>query len=161
MILTEVWVPGRARTKGSLLNNQDTPISKRWRALVAECVRKDLASRQLLGLPAIPYAGPVAVNMFVWLDVSDVTAVGSGDLDKLARNALDAIAADAKSALMNGGAIVNDSQVVSLFSAKFSVRESRDRAGVGHPQGMLLSVQTAEQVSDRAVIDWARRVRGW
>lgn len=158
MILTEVWVPGHARTKGSLHNNQDTPNSKRWRALVAECVRKDIAVREYLcigarGKPAMPYPGAVSVVMHVWLPVADPIQGQAGDVDKLARNVLDAIAADAKSAIFNGGVIANDNQVTELKAFKWAAF-----GDLGH--GLLLSVTTAEQ-RDTFAIDHARRVRGW
>lgn len=155
MILTEVWVPGHARTKGSLLNNQDTPNSKRWRALVAECVRKDIFARQSRRdpiPPGMPYTSAVSVVMHVWLPVADPIQGQAGDVDKLARNVLDSIAADAKSAMFNGGAIANDNQVTELQAFKYA-------AVNGLEPGLLLRVEAAEGM--RSPVDHARRVRGW
>jgi Holliday junction resolvase RusA-like endonuclease len=168
MILTEVWIPGHARTKGSLAAKggyvQDTPQSKRWRALMAEVVRKDLLTRfgpiTLKSLSSafvkLPYAGPVAVEIDVWLPVADVIKAGAGDVDKLARNVLDAIAADAKNAVMNGGVIANDNQVIDL-----SIRKWRAAPTPDLPAGLLLIVHTAEHHHDTYRRSVAARVRGW
>jgi hypothetical protein len=166
MIITEVWVPGNPRTKGSLLNNQDTPQSKRWRALMAEQVRRDIARRRgttLLDTWELPYAGAVDVELVAFLAVpaaatraeflggaptTNAPAIwhNAGDVDKLARNVLDAIAADAKSAIMNGGAIVNDNQVIRLMAEKYAA--TRDE------QGLWLRVET---VGGEELIARARR----
>lgn len=147
MILTEVWVPGHPRTKGSLNAKggyvSDTPASKRWRALMAETVRQDVTLRG--AHPDVyPYAGPVAVWCVAWLQRPRTYEPGepatpaiwhnAGDVDKLARNVLDAIAADAKSTIMNGGVIMNDNQVVRLSIEKFSARQPE------RPPGMYLCV---------------------
>jgi hypothetical protein len=165
VILTEVWVAGHARTKGSLLNNQDTLYSKRWRALMASVVRKDVARRMSFNLdmtgqtPVYPHKGAVAVEIDVWLPVADVIKVGAGDVDKLARNVLDAIAADAKNAIMNGGVILNDNQVVRLRIDKW---EAPPGAPMGQPAGLLLQVLTAEyRVLRDAAEHAAAVVRGW
>jgi hypothetical protein len=164
MILTEVWIPGHARTKGSLLNNRDTPYSKRWRALMAEVVRKDLAPRitgALLGGAGsvYPYKGAVAVEIDVWLPIADVIKAGAGDVDKLARNVLDAIAADSDNEKMNGGVIVNDNQVIDLSIRKWPNGASVQRSEC--PAGLLLRVTTAEYQHDTFRREAAARVRGW
>jgi hypothetical protein len=153
MIITEVWVPGNPRTKGSLLNNQDTPQSKRWRALMAEQVRRDIAARGLERArpgedPFVPYVGAVEVELVAFLNYErpkdwpeDGPAIwhNAGDVDKLARNVLDAIAADAKSAIMNGGAIVNDNQVIRLVAEKYAAAPGE--------QGLWLRVSTVDQIA--------------
>jgi hypothetical protein len=149
MIITEVWVPGNPRTKGSLLNNQDTPQSSRWRALMAKQVRRDLERRNAThpgyDPPMLPYEGAVDVELVAFLavpstvnDSIEVPAIwhNAGDVDKLARNVLDAIAADAKSAIMNGGAIVNDNQVVRLVAEKYAAAPGE--------QGLWLRVETVD-----------------
>lgn len=159
MILTEVWVPGHPRTKGSLSAKgsyvSDTPASKRWRALMAETVRQDVTLRG--AHPDVyPYAGPVAVWCVAWLQrpgsaVSAEPAIwhNAGDVDKLARNVLDAIAADAKSSIMNGGVIMNDNQVIRLSIEKFAAHQP-DRS-----PGMYLCVLALTGTS------WAPDGRHW
>lgn len=155
MIITEVWVPGNPRTKGSLTAKggyaKDTVQSSRWRALMAEQVRRDLERRGMNAArfgedPLVPYAGAVDVELVAFLavpsTVNDSVVVpaiwhNAGDVDKIARNVLDAIAADAKSAIMNGGAIVNDNQVIRLVAEKYA-------AGRGG-QGLWLRVETIDQ----------------
>lgn len=171
MILTEVWVPGHPRTKGSLTVKggyaADTAHSKRWRAFMAEQVRQDIALRRNSAAPALnevwPYLGPVAVWFAAWLPKGSGTAApdeppvwyGAGDVDKLARNVLDALAADAKNATMNGGVYVNDNQVVRLSGEKFTASPE-----LGRPPGMYLLVTALAVVSDVMQHERAERVRG-
>lgn len=173
MIITEVWVPGNPRTKGSLSakggHAEDTPQSKRWRAMMAEQVRRDIERRctGLVGVNPIsaeplpwPYHGAVDVEFVAFLarppgGVSEVlngvdpAAIwhNAGDVDKLARNVLDAIAADAKSAIMNGGAIINDNQVIRLVAEKYAARPGE--------QGLWLRVATVGQ----AELEWVANAK--
>src|SRR6187401_1761291 len=151
MILTQTWVPGHAKTKGSLTAKggyaTDTPASKRWRAFMAQRVREDRANRRIRathvqdGIPyAEPHLGPVLVAAYFWLEPTTGKAIEharetgaatwdkAGDVDKLARNLLDALAADAKDAAMNGGAFLNDNQVINCNVWKFPADRSRGRA---------------------------------
>lgn len=152
MIITEVWVPGNPRTKGSLTAKggyaKDTVQSSRWRALMAEQVRRDIERRHPVFADVDPYAGAVDVELVAFLavpsTVNDSVAVpaiwhNAGDVDKLARNVLDAIAADAKSAIMNGGAIVNDNQVIRLVAEKYAASRC-DR-------GLWLRVSTLDSIT--------------
>lgn len=163
MIITEVWVPGNPRTKGSLTAKggyaKDTVQSSRWRALMAEQVRRDIEHR--FESPqhryAMPWPGPVDVELVAFLavpstvlDIVETPAIwhNAGDVDKLARNVLDAIAADAKSAIMNGGAIVNDSQVIRLVAEKYAARPGE--------HGLWLRVTSVKQteLGRRASFRW-------
>jgi hypothetical protein len=150
MILTQTWVPGHPKTKGSLTakggHATDTPASKRWRALMAERVRQDIERRRhpepnvWIDETAWPWRGPVLVAAYFWLEPTTGKAIEhahetgaatwpmAGDVDKLARNLLDALAADAKSAAMNGGAFLNDNQVINCNVWKFPADRSRGRA---------------------------------
>src|SRR5687767_12656750 len=80
MIIVDVFVPGAAKTKGSMeVRNRATGAMKesvagspRWRALMAQAVRDDIERRgrtahpQMLGPPA-PYEGAVSVTVEAYL----------------------------------------------------------------------------------------------
>jgi hypothetical protein len=70
---------------------------------------------------------------------------GAGDVDKLARNLLDALANDAKSAAFNGGAYGNDNQVVRLIGDKFTAYD-------GAPPGMWIKVSIDENQTWREAV---------
>jgi Holliday junction resolvase RusA-like endonuclease len=140
-VITEVWVPGLPKTKGSLTFKgkeyveENVKGSARWRRLVASAVRADLVRRHGVR-PGLPPANhltiPVGVRLQFWLPESaepraDVTGLdratresasiglgpiksGSGDLDKLVRNVLDA--------LTDAGAYRDDVQVVRVIADK-------------------------------------------
>lgn len=118
-VLADVWVPGLPKTKGSLTRGRGGGMresvigSTTWRLLVAERVR---GWRKVQGL-TVPYDGPVIVLACFYLS-ADPIAARAGDLDKLVRNVLDACAADATREAANGGAYVNDNQVVSMRAEK-------------------------------------------
>ena len=145
MILTDVWVPGLPKTKGSLTFRgngyveENVKGSARWRVLVAERVRADRRRRGLTS----PSAGPVAVRALFWLPPAASPApfetyaavhTRSGDVDKLARNVLDALGANAAVAAKNGGAYVDDVQVVDLRAVKMLA------GGLVLPPGLALTV---------------------
>lgn len=127
-ILAQVLVEGRARTKGSLVAKQHRVIiggqslgvghakltestagSKEWRAEIAWAVRKYIRG-------ARPYEGAVQVVIMSFLPQPKSnrdpypTAMRTGDVDKIARNVLDA--------LVDAGALKDDAQVVSEHSLK-------------------------------------------
>lgn len=129
MIITELWIPGRPVTKGSLtiVNGipKDTPQSKAWRRIMAGAVRDDLRRRHLFSADAFDnrqiYDGPVAVTAAWFLPVP-VLQHGAGDLDKLLRNLLDALSAPGERTQdrsLCAGAIVDDNQVQNVDSWKF------------------------------------------
>ena len=116
-LVLSCWVPGRPKTKGSLtvINAKrnvvsDTPASKRWRALMAYSAA---------ALVKAPLEGPVVVVAVFHLPVVDVAAGRVGDLDKLARNLLDA--------LTDAGVYGDDVQVTRLICEKVAA----DMAGRG------------------------------
>lgn len=131
-ILTNVWVPGHPRTKGSLTfkgqHAQDTEESARWRAMVAQEVKRDFLTRH--GLGREPYPGEVSVVCYFLTAYDDVTTTNAGDVDKLARNVLDAIASDSRKAIMNGGVIGNDNQVADLHAIKLAASTMPHGAGL-------------------------------
>lgn len=105
--MIHVWIPGKPRTKGSLdAFHQDTQQSKRWRSLMAYSLRPWAGQ--------LPAGTPVAVRATFWLPADDVTTPNVGDLDKLARNLLDA-GTDAE-------AYADDVQVVRLFVDKVACK---------------------------------------
>lgn len=116
-LVLSCWIPGRPKTKGSLtvINAKrnvvsDTPASKRWRALMAY---------QAAALIKAPLEGPVVVVAVFHLPVNDVATGRVGDLDKLARNLLDA--------LTDAGVYGDDVQVTRLICEKVAA----DMAGRG------------------------------
>lgn len=127
MIITELWIPGRPVTKGSLTvvdgQARDTPQSKNWRRVMAGAIRDDLRRRRQrdpeLLMP--PYPGPVVVHTTWWLPVP-VLQVRAGDIDKLLRNLLDALSAPTArttDASLCSGSIGDDNQVQGLVGWKF------------------------------------------
>lgn len=137
--MIHVWIPGHPRTKGSLdAFHQDTPQSKRWRALVAYALERHP------GRVAWPKGTAVAVRATFWLAADDATTPNVGDLDKLDRNLLDA-GTDAR-------AYADDVQVVRLFSDKVA-------CAAGEGPGLLVTIwaPTPEELEAWAVQQ--RRVR--
>jgi len=140
-VLASAWVPGAPKTKGSLdpvpgpkckccakcnahmpgVHMRESVIgSKRWRSLMAEAVR--MCQRQLR---VSKYEGGVTVCGTFYLPVKSVITPRAGDLDKLLRNALDA--------LQDAGAYADDVQVVRIVTDK---REATDQ----FPKGLSLLV---------------------
>lgn len=123
-VLTQTLIPGIARTKGSLTFRGGKRVeesvqgSTQWRRLVAQAVRMDITKRW--GSDWEPTTGPVGVRMHFWLPTSTEGVSGkgpiksgSGDVDKLVRNVLDALT-DAK-------LYRDDVQVVRIVADKMTV----------------------------------------
>ena len=130
MPLLDFWVPGHAKTKGSLEPRapkchcctacrgyarmpqlRDTPGSKRWRGLVAYA-----ATQAMRRAPrAWPLKGPVEMALVYRLAVTEEELIeqGAGDIDKLERNIFDA--------LQDAGVYANDAQVVRCAHEKVAV----------------------------------------
>jgi crossover junction endodeoxyribonuclease RusA len=137
-----VWVPGAPKTKGSMVQQQQrrggrlvqsVPGSERWAALVAEAAQQ--FTRGPNWTQTIPAGVPVAARLTFWMPQTDVAqgGAGSGDVDKLARNVLDA--------LTKAGAYGDDVQVVNLVVNKYPARE--------YPgPGLLIQLAPAEQHQD-------------
>lgn len=124
------WVPGRPKTKGSLDFQpgkkcrccdrceaylpggravENIAGSSRWRQLMSYAVEHtDVVS-------ATAAEGPVTVVAVFHLPVNDVAAGRVGDLDKLARNLLDA--------LTDAGVYGDDVQVTRLICEKVAAGE--------------------------------------
>lgn len=116
----EVWVPGRPKTKGSMrvvngrkgVLTESVEGSKRWRELMryatVEAMKRDLV-RVGGGASRWPLTGPVGVGLAFGMPVLS-TGGRAGDLDKLARNVLDA--------LTDAGVYGDDVQVAYLIASK-------------------------------------------
>lgn len=167
MIIVDVFVPGAAKTKGSMVARPNGSMkesvagSSRWRALMAQAVRDDIARRNCTGgsrgyacehrAPfncgnVEPYPGAVAVTVEAYLAppagffdrplyVLAPIWNRAGDLDKIVRNVLDALGSTSKNPKMNGGAIVDDNLVCRIIASKFVADER-------HPAGVRIVVET-------------------
>lgn len=129
MILAEVWVPGHSKTKGSLdfvtksHVREAVPGSGRWRQLVAARVKEDAEKRypdkenlgNRIGVRIVSYLQP-SRQMLDKGEAGDwILGRSAGDVDKLARNVLDA--------LTDSGVIGDDAQVWDLMSSKRLAKE--------------------------------------
>lgn len=117
--MINLWISGQPKTKGSLDQfHQDSPASKRWRQMMGYALGQAKGGTW-------PAGTAVAVRAQFFLPTADVTTPNVGDLDKLARNLLDA-------GERPGQLYVNDVQVVRLFVDKWP-------AGVG-PDGLAVTI---------------------
>lgn len=127
-LLVQTFIPGHARTKGSLDVKHygrgrrpvlvDTDLSIMWRRLVAYKARLDYAARWP---DAGPCLGPIRVEGLFILPGATwevIMAQGAGDVDKLLRNTLDALATDPHKPDLSAGVYGNDSQVVTSAADK-------------------------------------------
>ena len=152
-MLLKVFVPGHARSKGSLkpvvdwrrrkvwLEEQVT-LSKPWRKTVQAAVVREVREKTpvlAMGSDGIwkAYPGPVAVSLDFAFE-RPKTGIGAGlrfpvvaagpnaigDLDKLIRNILDALQVQS-----GAGLITNDANVVGIHANKTYAQEG-ERAGV-------------------------------
>lgn len=151
-----VWVPGCAKTKGSMTAVQSTSRrygkthmvqsvqgSDDWATLVAAEVCRQYGIMRPGAAWHCP-TGPVGVSLRFWLPVAQAWETRSGDVDKLARNVLDA--------LTKAGAYGDDVQVTQLQVEKYPARPNPG-------PGLLLKVwQLAQHPLDE--LGWAelRRV---
>jgi hypothetical protein len=163
VVLAEVFVPGRPRPKGSMRcegphhhMSEDNPHSKPWRRCMAVALVGDRDFRRGGGsrdVKRYPYA--VDVSVVAFFEPGGAAACGArmaptstydgGDVDKLARNVLDALQDDAHG---SPAVLADDSQVVGLYSeAVFT-----DRPG---EQGIWIRVTTV----DDAELKRRRRLR--
>lgn len=143
-LLVDTFVPGRAKTKGSLRHRgggrmEEAVIgSKDWRRMMCERMKSNWRTGE--GGVRDAVSGGVAVSATFSLPCARGSASlitqGSGDIDKLLRNLLDA--------MQDAGVIVNDAQVVRVISEK---RIAVDTSGPhGHaapgsmPQGVHIQV---------------------
>lgn len=142
--LVSTFVPGHPKTKGSLTavtgqHLRDKPSSEKWRVLIVNRVRTDMAIREIgagTGFASMyPAQGRIGVQIISYLQASVGPEPGrlarawkwilsklSGDVDKLARNVLDALSACdegcGKGCKKHAGLIGDDSQVWDLYTHK-------------------------------------------
>ena len=122
--LLSVWVPGKPKTKGSL----DVVNARRGKAVVRENVVgskrwRELVRYSIAGLVAEPVEGPVVVDLLFVLPTDDAAKARSGDIDKLARNILDA--------LQDAGVYRDDAQVIRLVAHKIADGDQRGEEASG------------------------------
>lgn len=120
-VLCEVFVPGRPRPKGSMKctggngrahhMEEDNPDSKPWRAQMARLLVLD-RDRRTMPLALAPYYAEVDVSIVAFFPEGGPTP---GDVDKLARNVLDALQ---DSVAGSPAVLADDAQVVGLFSER-------------------------------------------
>jgi hypothetical protein len=141
-----VWVPGRARTKGSLEPfgrrangsvklRESVTGSSDWRATMAEAVLRQLGARFEPGGPVCAWEAldePVRVVLWVKLPRGRTRAravapdqLRDGDLDKYQRNAGDA--------LVDAQVLADDSRIVEWWARK-------DWAATPEEAGVLIEV---------------------
>lgn len=129
--LCRVWVPGTPRTKGHLdvvnaggttktgkrrvAHVEESPESVRWRMMIVDRVRAYMLAYPI----AYPYLKQVGVTaqFFQPITVEQLDegkkVAGSGDLDTLMRNVLDALSVN-KDPAKGAGLIRDDMQVTSF-----------------------------------------------
>lgn len=131
-VLTEVWMPGRPRTKGSLNDHgnggmSDSPESKRWRAHMVASVREAWRTEQgalstrpirieaLCFMPETTAEELEDDGVTAYAATSTKRTSGNGDLDKLARNLLDALARDLHADPRKGADLfTDDTRVIDM-----------------------------------------------
>jgi hypothetical protein len=153
--------PGAAKTKGSMVARPNGSMkesvvgSSRWRALMAQAVRDDIAARWAGSLThaqasgVLPYPGAVSVTVEAYLTPPTVRGIEgcvrrdmpiwnqAGDLDKIVRNVLDALGSTSKNPKMNGGAIVDDNLACRIIASKHVAEPFN-----GEPAGVRIIVET-------------------
>lgn len=120
----DIWVPGTPRPKGSMRSLgkgrmvEQNATSGEWRAAVAYAFRQELRELELIGNPPGVWLSGVRVTIRLqfnppksWKGGSYPISRATGDVDKHARNILDA--------LVDAGVIKDDSQVAGLRVSKF------------------------------------------
>lgn len=159
MILVDTFVAGLPRTKGSLAKRPNGSLydsvvdSGKWRALMAGAVRDAYRAWWARRYCTGPYRGcshgahlpcgrpephPGAAEVAAtFLLPCDPLAYAAGDLDKLARNLLDALGTHSKNPRYNGGVIVDDNQVILLHVRKVEAATAGLRPGVSVTVGTV------------------------
>lgn len=170
-VLAWAWVPGQPRTKGSLDLRKgggmtDSAASRRWRSQIVQTVR---VARS--GGPEAPNVSTAAISVealcfvpqsaaeeirgdHVAADAAIRESPTNGDLDKLARNLLDALAVDLVHNDQRKGADVyrNDCQVTDI---RFRKLVALPEYGVGILFRVIeldpIQVMVARQLSSSAL----------
>lgn len=138
-VLAEVFVPGRPRPKGSMRcmganhhMEEDNPDSKPWRRMMAAALVRDRDRRRVgmvRGVERYPYE--VDVSIVAFFPEGGPTP---GDVDKLARNVLDALQ---DSVSGSPAVLADDAQVVGLLSERTWVSDE-------YNQGVWIRVTTVD-----------------
>lgn len=145
-LLVDTFIPGHPRTKGSLEHRGSGQLtesvagSTSWRRLMAQGLRQAWGPRIALDV-AVRVSGTFYLPCARGMD--SLIAARSGDVDKLTRNLLDAIAVDETGKQLGAGIIVNDSQVVGIVIEKTMASDSSGPHGRGNgvrPQGVHVQI---------------------
>lgn len=141
-VVTECYVAGLARTKGSMTHVgngrmvESVAGSKTWRRLVSAAVRSERVRR--LGEGCKPSHAALSFRLAFFLDgalddVAWLVREGTGDIDKLTRNVLDALQDEFRVGMVDSGAVVNDSQFQRGLISKYG-------CPAGETPGVLIQV---------------------
>lgn len=135
--ILDLWVPGAPTTKGSMNHIgggqmvQSVKGSTQWANIIRRAVAARI-ERGRAGFAERPV--PVRVQAVFWVRGEDVVEERAGDVDKLTRNVLDALAADPVKGYR--GVYVNDVQVIRCDAVRLV-------AGMtGMPIGAHITVAT-------------------
>lgn len=118
---------------------EESPESVRWRMMIVDRVRQDMRAREALPAhyysqtgqpdPEYPYLGPVGVTAQFFQPITPEQldegrkVAGSGDLDTLMRNVLDALSVNKKDPAKGAGLIRDDMQVTTIAADKFAAAD--------------------------------------
>lgn len=152
--LVDVWVPGKARPKGSMrpIGNgrmvESNEASPEWRAQLARAFWRDYHERELSNQDSVqPWGRPVDVAVAAYFNRRGATSVcpdsvATGDVDKLLRNVLDALQGPRKGVR---GVLADDALVQHGVIDPFWVRDDL-------PEGMwvIVTAPTDEELAFRA-----------
>lgn len=128
--IVEFWYAGSPKTKGSMESIgrgrmvQSVAGSTAWATKVRRAAENAMNAAHGTGDIGRGFTGPVSVYLTFWQDVDSVALAGegSGDVDKLARNVLDA--------LTKARVYYDDVCVARLVVEKYSAREAGCVPGV-------------------------------
>lgn len=122
------WVPGHAKTKGSMDHKgrgrmvQNVAGSADWARMVEHEARRAMAT----GWTSLLLDVHVMITYYLPVTLEQLIRQGSGDIDKLERNILDA--------MTKAQVYLDDAQVTQC------IHEKRSAFADQHPQGVKVSV---------------------
>lgn len=155
MKILDVWVPGVPKPKGSMAHlgggqmAQSVRGSTAWAGIIRRAVKAKI-ERGEAGFAA--RSVPVRVQCSFWVTGDDIVRERAGDVDKLARNVLDALTRDERRDYP--GVYVDDVQVIDVRGSRFLVDGLLfDGAAPGaHIQAYALAPAHVEALAGQAAI---------